>query len=60
MTNDKIKGRIIEEKGNTKKVTGMIVSNKVSEEKASSKLKKTTGKVQAEYADLKNSDKNGD
>ena len=51
MNKDQVKGRIKEAEGNVKEVTGKIVGNKRLEEKG--KLRKTVGKIQAGYGDLK-------
>ncbi|MEO6696709.1 MAG: CsbD family protein [Gammaproteobacteria bacterium] len=51
MNKDQVKGRIKEAEGNVKEVTGKIVGSKRLEEKG--KLRKTVGKVQAGYGDLK-------
>lgn len=51
MNKDQVKGRIEEAKGKVKEVAGKVVGNEELEHKGN--IQKISGKVQAEYGDLK-------
>jgi uncharacterized protein YjbJ (UPF0337 family) len=51
MNKDQVKGRVEQAKGSIKEVAGKTVGNRDLE--AEGKIDKATGKVQAEYGDLK-------
>jgi uncharacterized protein YjbJ (UPF0337 family) len=51
MNKDQIKGRVEETKGDVKEAVGKVVGNKELE--LEGKLENASGKVQAQYGDLK-------